>query len=243
MRDLCSSARDWIHTSRIGRQVLTSALPGKSSNLFNIGICLLRSYSLRPRVPPGPNIWSRNSIEKKIFLYILRYWENSDLCMTAHLWAKLLQLCPTLWDSMDCSPPASPVCGILQARILEWVVTPFSRGSSWPRDQTLISYISCTGGWILSLSHQGSPSFWLSILNTAVVSWLLHVISSFPCCPFSVSSSNYWDWPPGLALWLSRGLFSIFLSELSWVCRGGCDGGGVAFMLVYFLVYFLKFIS
>ena len=119
MRDLCSSARDWIHTSRIGRQVLTSALPGKSSNLFNIGICLLRSYSLRPRVPPGPNIWSRNSIEKKNFLYILRYWENSDLCMTAHLWAKLLQLCPTLWDPMDCSPPASPVCGILQARILE----------------------------------------------------------------------------------------------------------------------------
>ena len=32
--------------------------------------------------------------------------------------------------------------GILQARILEWVAIPFSRGSSWPRDQTQVSYIA-----------------------------------------------------------------------------------------------------
>ena len=35
--------------------------------------------------------------------------------------AKSLQSCPTLWDSIDCSPPGSPVPGILQARTLEWV--------------------------------------------------------------------------------------------------------------------------
>ena len=46
-------------------------------------------------------------------------------------------LCLTLCDPMECSPPASSVCGILQARILEWVAIPFSKGSSWPRDQTL----------------------------------------------------------------------------------------------------------
>jgi len=40
------------------------------------------------------------------------------------------QSCPTLWDPMDCSPPGSSVHGILQARILEWVAIPFSRGSS-----------------------------------------------------------------------------------------------------------------
>ena len=40
-------------------------------------------------------------------------------------------------------PPGSSVCGILQATILEWVAMPSSRGSSWPRDQTHISYISC----------------------------------------------------------------------------------------------------
>ena len=42
---------------------------------------------------------------------------------------------PTLCDPMDCSPPGSPVHGILQARILEWVAFPFCRGSSWPRDR------------------------------------------------------------------------------------------------------------
>ena len=42
------------------------------------------------------------------------------------------QSCPTLWDSMDCNPPGSSVRGIVQARILEWVAIPFSRGSSWP---------------------------------------------------------------------------------------------------------------
>ena len=43
---------------------------------------------------------------------------------------------------MDCSPPGSLVHGILQARILEWVAIPFSRGSSWPRDQTQVSNIA-----------------------------------------------------------------------------------------------------
>ena len=43
------------------------------------------------------------------------------------------QLCPTLCYPMDCSPPGSSVHGILQARILEWVAIPFSRGYSQPR--------------------------------------------------------------------------------------------------------------
>ena len=43
--------------------------------------------------------------------------------------AKLLQSCPTLCDPIDGSPPGSPVPGILQARILEWVAMPSSRGS------------------------------------------------------------------------------------------------------------------
>ena len=44
------------------------------------------------------------------------------------------QSCLTLCDPMDCRPPGSSVHGILQARILEWVAVPFSRGSSQPRD-------------------------------------------------------------------------------------------------------------
>ena len=47
---------------------------------------------------------------------------------------KVAQLCPTLCDPMDCI-----VHGVLQARILEWVAFPFSRGSSQPRDKTQVS--------------------------------------------------------------------------------------------------------
>ena len=43
---------------------------------------------------------------------------------------------------MDCSPPGSSAHGISQARILEWVAISFTRGSSWPRDQTNISCIA-----------------------------------------------------------------------------------------------------
>ena len=59
------------------------------------------------------------------------------------------QLCPTLFDPMDCSQPGSSLHGISQARILEWVAISSSRGSSRSRDQTSISYISCIGKWIL----------------------------------------------------------------------------------------------
>ena len=48
----------------------------------------------------------------------------------------------TLCDPMDCSPPGSSVHRILQARILEWVAIPFSRGSSQPRDRTQVSCIA-----------------------------------------------------------------------------------------------------
>ena len=44
------------------------------------------------------------------------------------------KLCPTLFDPMDSSPPSSSVHGILQARVLEWVAIPFSRGASQSRD-------------------------------------------------------------------------------------------------------------
>ena len=67
---------------------------------------------------------------------VRHYW--SDLA-TAAACCKcsvlVTQSCPTLCDSMDCSPPGSSVCEIFQARILDWVALSFSRGSSQPRDQ------------------------------------------------------------------------------------------------------------
>ena len=50
---------------------------------------------------------------------------------------KVTQSCPNLCDPMDRTAQ-----GILQARILEWVAFPFSRGSSQPRDRTQISHMA-----------------------------------------------------------------------------------------------------
>ena len=72
--------------------------------------------------------------------------------------AKSLQFYPTLCDSVDCSPPGSSVPGVLQARILEWVAMPCSRGSSWSRDQT---HVSCIAGGFFTDGPPGKP---LSIL-------------------------------------------------------------------------------
>ena len=56
------------------------------------------------------------------------------------------QLCLTLCDPMDYSPPCSSVHGILQARTPERIAILFSKGSSWPRDQTRMSWVSCIAG-------------------------------------------------------------------------------------------------
>ena len=72
-----------------------------------------------------------------------------------------VQLC----NPIDCSPPGSSVPAILQARILEWVAMPSSKGSSQPRDGT---HISCLGRWVLyHLVPPGKPwreaEFWLGL--------------------------------------------------------------------------------
>ena len=64
------------------------------------------------------------------------------ICVHIHI-----QLCLTLWNPIDCGTPDSFVQGISQARILEWVAIPFSRGSSQHRDRICVSCISCR--WIL----------------------------------------------------------------------------------------------
>ena len=68
--------------------------------------------------------------------------------------SEVTQSCLTLCDPTDCSLPGSSIHGIFQARVLEWVAIPFSRGSSQPRDRTQVSHIA---GRLYHLSHQGSP--------------------------------------------------------------------------------------
>ena len=67
-----------------------------------------------------------------------RKWVRSGsrtiVCQSVKVKMLVSQLCLTLCDSMDCSLPGFSVRGILQARILEWVAIPFSKGSSQPRE-------------------------------------------------------------------------------------------------------------
>ena len=104
--------------------------------------------------------------------------------------AKSLQLCPSLCNPMDCSLPGSFFHAILQAKILEWVAIPFSRGSSQPRDQTCVSCISCIG-------RQFLYQFFFFLIMSSPHTTLLEVITvdSLRCIFLYISVSSYRDMP------------------------------------------------
>ena len=89
---------------------------------------------------------------KTSFIILGEYWK-ACVCMCL-----VAQLCPTLCDPMDCSPPASSVHGILQARILEWVAMPSSKVSSQPRDRTQVSHIA--GRFSTSWTTREAHEYW-----------------------------------------------------------------------------------
>ena len=67
------------------------------------------------------------------------------------------QSCLTLFDPMECSDPGSSAHGILQARILDWVAVPFSRGYFRPRDRIWVSFIAGRFFTMLWLSGTVNP--------------------------------------------------------------------------------------
>ena len=117
-----------------------------------------------------------------LFVTILKFtvWCPSailEVFLPVLLHAKSLQLCPTPCDLMDCSPPDSTVHEILQARILEWIAMPSSRGSFWPRDRTCTSHISCIGKWLLYHQlHLGSPQVFLQTFCFIIFSHFYDVL-------------------------------------------------------------------
>ena len=75
--------------------------------------------------------------------------------------AKSLQLCPTLYDPIDGSPPGSPIPGILQARTLEWVAISFSNEWKWKVKVKLLSGVGLLATpW--TAAHQAPPSMGFS---------------------------------------------------------------------------------
>ena len=74
--------------------------------------------------------------------------------------------------TLDCSLPDFSVHEIFQARILEWVAISLSRGSSWPRDRTCISCVSCTAGRFFT--RQVIRKSYIFINNYFKCHWAIH---------------------------------------------------------------------
>ena len=72
---------------------------------------------------------------------------------------KVAQLCPTF-----CNPMGYTVHGILQARILEWVAFPFSKGSSWPRNWTRVSCVA--GRFFTNWAIREAPVLWSPVIKS-----------------------------------------------------------------------------
>ena len=84
-----------------------------------------------------------------IYVYIYTHTKNVFQILYQLTLCSVTKLCPTLCNPMECSLLGSSVHGIFQARILKWAAIWYSRGSSWPRDQTHVSCVSYIGRQIL----------------------------------------------------------------------------------------------
>ena len=80
---------------------------------------------------PSPRHLPDPEIKPALLALASGFFTSEPFTPAAAAAAKSLQLCPTLCDSLDGSPPGSPVPGILQARTLEWVAISFSHAWKW----------------------------------------------------------------------------------------------------------------
>ena len=100
---------------------------------FRSGPSIPSQVFRRMQIYPVSNFSLTRDIKTQLGAKLLaNFWPTKSI-------SEVLQLCPTLWDPMDCSPPGSSVHGIFQTRVLEWGAISFSRGSSWLRDWTQVS--------------------------------------------------------------------------------------------------------
>ena len=105
-----------------------------------------------PRDIPDPGIKPRLALQADSLLY----------AVVVAAAAKSLQSCLTLSNPTNCSLWGFSAHGILQARILEWIAIPFSRGSSQPKDRTLVSY---TGGRFFTVWATGKSNNTVNQIN------------------------------------------------------------------------------
>ena len=106
--------------------------------------------------------WGRKELDTMEWLSL-----TCHIILVSGVKVLVAQLCPTLCDPMDGSPPGSSIYEILQARILEWVAIPFSRGSSRFRDRT---QVSCIGRYLhYHWATWGAPVIWIHDKISAVI--------------------------------------------------------------------------
>ena len=99
------------------------------------------------------------------------------------MYAKSLQSCLTLCDSMNYSPPVSSIHRILQARTLDYIAWSPPWESSKPRDWAHISCFSCIAGRFLLLSHQGNPH--MSVYIMFKLYGVIFIFGTFWKCIFN----------------------------------------------------------
>ena len=138
--------------------------------------------------------------------------------------AKSLQLCPTLWDPIDGSPPGSPVPGVLQARTLEWVAISFSNAWKWKVKVKSLSHVRFLATpWTaayqapLSMGFSGQE-YWSGVpLPSPFVFYRVgqKARSGFSVKILQKKRTNFWPnhcyaplrtQGPGSVCWLPRGL-------------------------------------
>ena len=100
---------------------------------------------------------------------------------------KVAQLCLTLCNPMDCSPPGSSIHGTLQARTLEWVAIPSSKGSSQPSDRTQVSCLASD-----SLLFEPPEKVNISLLHNSTISFL-GIYSREIKCMFTETYTRLWE--------------------------------------------------
>ena len=102
------------------------------------------------------------------------------------------QTCPTLCDPTDCSLTGSSVHRLLQARILEWVAMPSSRGSSRPRDRTWVSHTA--GSFFTLWANRETPRTYTHICSFkimyAFICFWLHWVFIAACCVHSLLAEH-----------------------------------------------------
>ena len=135
-------------------------------------------------------IWTLQNLE--YIIYLSHISKEKKVLVT--------QSCLTLCSPMDCSLPGSSVHGILQARVLEWVASPFSRGPSRPKDRTCIS---CIGRFF---------TIWATREALHISNWLLNFTRNTWFCVYKICS------------WKSIFTYSSFIKmylrifqELNWI--------------------------